>query len=263
MAKKKPKGLDPEALWDIKQVCKKVGKKSPATIYSWLKVGGKYHAPTFPRPLKTPPGYTNRWLPDAIEAWIKSLPKRGKAKVDPADLAESVPYIPGSLVPNRWSEHQQIEIRAAQVARIREILDRQARHGTRVFYEDIMEKVGLWQDGPLARVQMDWILEQVSRQSHVEHEVLLGVLVHERAPDKGLPSEGFFNLAESLGYQIESRDSFVDREIKRVFDKFSQGQVGAQTSNELRSSSDCSASDLSDPQPTAMAEPSIVSVNFS
>jgi predicted DNA-binding transcriptional regulator AlpA len=211
-----------------------VGKKSPATIYSWLKVGGKYHAPTFPRPLKTPPGYTNRWQPDAIDAWIKSLPKRGKAKVDPADLAESVPYVPGSPSPNRWSEHEQIEIRAAQVARIREILDRQARRGTRVFYEDIMEKVGLWQDGPLARVQMDWILEQASRHSHAEHKVLIGVLVHERAPRKGLPSESFFSLAESLGYQVGSHDSFVDQEIKRIFNIYSPAPVGIEGEQELR-----------------------------
>lgn len=85
-----------------------------------------------------------------------------------------------------------------------------------VFYNEVMSPIGLKTTIPADRNRIGAILGHVSEISHDQHGVLLSVLVHRSTQGTTKPGPGFFELAESLGYECQDKNAFVEKETKRV-----------------------------------------------
>ena len=96
-----------------------------------------------------------------------------------------------------------------------------ARGGERsVFYEPVMELVGLTHKIPADRTTIARMLGEVSRRSQEEDQVLLSVVVHKKTSGSTLPSEGFFPWAEELGYEWDDEYEFVEQQTDRVLNTY-------------------------------------------
>ena len=105
---------------------------------------------------------------------------------------------------------------------LREFLEKQAKKGSPVSYEKVMGMVMFSIGDPDARRTIDTILENISRSSFVESEILLGVLVHEKGGRRSCPGGAFFDLVKSLGYTYEDPHEFVDQQIRRMFEYYEE-----------------------------------------
>lgn len=120
-----------------------------------------------------------------------------------------------------WIEKKSLVAQRAAIVLQR--LEKSATSGERLFYKDVMVPVMLSPDVPDDLAAVDEILADISRKSHTEKGVLLSVLVCERPEDprrSPLPNKAFFALAESLGYAYTNPWSFVDQQIRRLFDVY-------------------------------------------
>ena len=103
------------------------------------------------------------------------------------------------------------------VARVRAYLEERAHAGQRsIFYEPVMDIVGLKTRIPAHRRIIGWMLGQISEQTHRESGILLSVLVHRKTAGNTRPGPGFLPLAEGLGYQFTDKLAFVEAQTDRV-----------------------------------------------
>jgi hypothetical protein len=70
---------------------------------------------------------------------------------------------------------------------------------------------------------MDYLLEQVSTEEHNSGRPLLSVIVVHKYDDKE-PGKGFYELAESLGFDISNREAFWIAELNKVWDYWRNSQ---------------------------------------
>ena len=108
-------------------------------------------------------------------------------------------------------------------AYIRELARKQVRH---IFYEPVMEMLGLNWRIPADRTRIGQVLEGVSRQSaeqHRDQQLLLTVLVHRKGTGTTRPGPGFFTLAENIGHEWEDDDEFVRQHTDQVLAAYRHG----------------------------------------
>ncbi len=121
-------------------------------------------------------------------------------------------------VPSLQKRERQFE---EEVLTIERYLKNLARGGERsVFYEPVMELVGLTHKIPADRTTIARMLGEVSRRSQEEDQVLLSVVVHKKTSGSTLPSEGFFPWAEELGYEWDDEYEFVEQQTDRVLNTY-------------------------------------------
>lgn len=111
-----------------------------------------------------------------------------------------------------------------QIAKVRQILEEHAKLGSIVFYAQVMNPIGLSTNIPAHRNLIGKILGIISEETHKDKNlgVLLSVLVHKKTAGKTKPSDAFFELADSLGYTYEDPNTFVEEQMKRVFEIYRQ-----------------------------------------
>jgi len=118
-----------------------------------------------------------------------------------------------------------------EIATVRKVLEEHATRGEKVFYEQVMTPIGLRTNVPAHRTKIGQILGDISHQTFNEPNekntpILLSVLVHKKTAGRTLPSEGFFNLVESLNehygcaYDYDDRNSFVEEQMGYVFNLY-------------------------------------------
>ncbi len=107
-----------------------------------------------------------------------------------------------------------------QVATVERYLRKVAERGERrVFYEPVMDEIGLDWRMPAARKRIGTILEAVSRrsaQAHPDQQLMLSVLVHRNTAGTTRASPAFFKLASSLGHEWSDQNEFVRDHTDRV-----------------------------------------------
>lgn len=201
----------------VKEVAEKIGL-SRSTVYE--KMGSD---PTFPKKIKVGSTAKNaavRFVESEVNAWMALQVQAGRlaeqSERDPSDVIEKTvttapAYGTGELTKAK-------EQRASgHLTTISQLLEKNARTGKCISYEQAMAAVRLWADKPEDREIFEEVLEKVARASHAENKGLLSVLVHEHVGSSGRPSATFFRLAKKLGYSYEDADAFVDHEIRRLY----------------------------------------------
>ncbi|MGY0575923.1 hypothetical protein ACTGJ9_036900 [Bradyrhizobium sp. RDM12] len=107
-----------------------------------------------------------------------------------------------------------------QVRIVRDYLEEAARSGSIIFYEQVMNALGLSRTIPADRTKVGKVLGRVSEDSYAKDGILLSVIVHRKAPGRTHPGPGFLTLAEELEIDWKDERTFVDQEVKKVFDHY-------------------------------------------
>lgn len=192
---------------------------SRSTIYDKMNVKSPRHDPTFPKQFSLGPGSVG-WVQSEIDEWLLARinAKRPKAaKTEPVNVPRKVP-IPKIESIAEKIEAELPELDEASITAVRQFLLGKLNNGlTQVFYSEVMASVHLWNDRSGDRAVFEKILENVTRTSHAENGVLLGVIVHEEKVGKTRPSDSFFDLAKSLGYTYINPDIFVEDQSLRMY----------------------------------------------
>jgi len=223
------------------------------TIYEYLKPTSRQYDPTFPCQIKVGARSVG-WDEAEIQAWLESrrssprpnlgkrtdrnaqekalvgeddrrIPSQREALGDALESAEqgsdrnerqcrSI----GSVPTGKSIDSESLE--GKRIAVLRQMLERHAKRGALLSYQEVMEPTMLSTDVPEDRIVMDTMLETVSRASHAENRVLLGALVYSRRDAHGhpCPSDALIELARSLGYVVDNPFRFVEREVRRLLD---------------------------------------------
>jgi hypothetical protein len=104
-----------------------------------------------------------------------------------------------------------------EVELVGNLLEKYAQKGVRaVFYEPIMQSIGLTHRNPHDRRKIGSILGEVSERSFKKSRVLLSVLVHQKGAGETLPGKGFFELAKQLNYTWSDDARLVAQETSKV-----------------------------------------------
>ncbi|MDI1269460.1 MAG: AlpA family phage regulatory protein [Polaromonas sp.] len=195
---------------------------SRSTIYDKMDPKSPRHDRTFPPRVKLGLSAIG-WEESALDSWIltrihanRSLP----ASVQ--DHAPPKPELQEAPATSTQKSTQTDSARSSDVAVVYDLLERHAKTGTFMPYKQVMDPVRLWPDLPKDRVQVEQILERVTRKSHLEGKGLFGVLVQESLNGNSRPSDGFFRLATELGYSYANPDVFVQEQIERLFEFYEQ-----------------------------------------
>ncbi|SFI22400.1 transcriptional regulator, AlpA family [Collimonas sp. OK307] len=106
-------------------------------------------------------------------------------------------------------------VESTHIVTVRRILEEGAKKWRRLFYEQVMEPIGLSADVPADHEIVEKILADISKASHSENKILLSVFVQKSL---NCPSEEFLSLAKSLGYTYDNPDTFVQEQMIRVFE---------------------------------------------
>jgi hypothetical protein len=124
-----------------------------------------------------------------------------------------------------WSLIERDRKHREKVVAVRRYLEARAREGQKfVFYEPVMELVGLRPTVPADRAAIGGILGEVSDQTRKESDVLLTVLVHRKSAGRTRPGIGFKKLASTLGYRFDDYDDFLERQTQKVLRHYRRGQ---------------------------------------
>ena len=111
-----------------------------------------------------------------------------------------------------------------QIAKVRQFVEAYAVQGRSVFYEPVMNAIGMKPSIPRHRLQIGVILGQVSRQTWAEHRILLSVLVHKKTAGTTRPSDSFFDLVRDVQHpeydDDTDIDAFIDAEMQKVWEHY-------------------------------------------
>lgn len=108
-----------------------------------------------------------------------------------------------------------------EIKKVRSYLEELARAGQRsVFYEPVMDIIGLKPSVPADRGRIGWILGAISEATLAESGILLSVLVHRKTAGTTRPGPGFFELAKSFEYEWDNDNEFVEAETDKVLKQF-------------------------------------------
>ncbi|CQD36005.1 hypothetical protein [Yersinia mollaretii] len=110
--------------------------------------------------------------------------------------------------------------RDERTAIVRNKLETLAKAGRAAYYNEVMDIIDLSHQLTNDRKIIGEILGTISRQTHSEFGFLLSVLVHKKPQSRSsssYPSDGFYNLAEELGYAFDDKDIFTSKQTKKVF----------------------------------------------
>ncbi|MGY4608608.1 hypothetical protein ACVW16_007020 [Bradyrhizobium sp. USDA 4474] len=111
-----------------------------------------------------------------------------------------------------------------QVRIARDYLEEVAAARTIIFYEQVMNALGLSRTIPADRTKVGKILGRVSEDSYEKDGILLSVIVHRKAPGRTHPGPGFLTLAEELEFDWDDERAFVDQEVEKVFEHYAAGR---------------------------------------
>lgn len=196
---------------------------SKSMIYAKMDPKSSSYDPTFPRQISLGSRAVG-WYESDIQAWAASedrdnepclrKPASGGLSIDTKEVSNSV------TVENNHLRRELDDIKNRQLSTVRLMLEQHAKIGQRVSYDKVMKSILLSPDCPDDCKVMDSILEEVSRASHAERHLLLGVLVHEKPGLTTVPNQAFFDLATLLGYVCEDRLSFVTKHIVALYESF-------------------------------------------
>lgn len=133
---------------------------------------------------------------------------------------------------NRFVSISSLIERAADAEREEEavrkyLLDMISKGRSSVFYEPIMEPLGLSPTVPAHRTKIGAILDKVSQQSYDEHGVVLSVLVHRKTPGNTRPGPGFWEMAQNIELFDEDtmdKDEFVKAHTNAVFEAYGKAK---------------------------------------
>jgi hypothetical protein len=180
-------------------------------------------AGAYAKALKTNPA-TLSLMPVSLAADVLEKPRSGilrllrDGRLTPIKI-DATTYVQTSSV-LAWRDNREF-----QVKRVRAFLEKLAADRKTVFYEPVMNVIGLTaHHRPDQRKQMGGILGTISWQTWEEHHLLLSVIVHKKVPGKGktYPSiKGFRSLLESIDIYPGDLKSFIDEMQNKVFSFYS------------------------------------------
>ena len=104
-----------------------------------------------------------------------------------------------------------------RVTQVRESIERHARKGEVVFYEQVMTPLGLKTTVPADRKRIGAILGAISEQTYHEHGFLITAIVHRKAHGKTHPGPGFEEIARELGVRFSDGEKFLASEMAKVW----------------------------------------------
>jgi hypothetical protein len=110
------------------------------------------------------------------------------------------------------------EDREKQIRKVRAFLEKRAKQREKVFYEPVMNILGLDRLVPANRTAIGSILGEISERTYEDNKILLSAIVHRKSPGETVPGDGFIQLAKSLGLPVKDEREFVNREVKKVWD---------------------------------------------
>ncbi|MCA1436771.1 hypothetical protein I6F33_27890 [Bradyrhizobium sp. BRP20] len=110
-----------------------------------------------------------------------------------------------------------------QVQIARKYLEEAAVAQTILFYEQVMQALGLSRTVPADRTKVGKVLGRVSEISFEKDGILLSAIVHRKTAGHTVPGPGFLTLAEELGLEWDDERTFADEHVKRVFDHYAKG----------------------------------------
>jgi hypothetical protein len=111
-----------------------------------------------------------------------------------------------------------IKDRQTQIRKVRTYLEKLAKQREKVFYEPVMNILGLDRLVPANRTNIGSILGEISEQTYAESKVLLSAIVHRKSTGETIPGEGFILLAKAMGLRWKNEREFVRREVEKVWD---------------------------------------------
>jgi hypothetical protein len=114
-----------------------------------------------------------------------------------------------------------VKEREAQVRKVRTYLEKVAKQQEKVFYEPVMNILGLDRLVPANRTAIGSILGEISEQTFAENKILLSVIVHRKSAGETHPGDGFIELARAMGLHWKDEREFVSREVKKVWQFYS------------------------------------------
>ncbi len=203
----------------LKQVSECTGL-SRSTIYDRMNPKSPRYDPTFPKSVELGPGAVG-WVESEIQAWLAS---RVNGSDGPSEKASSVANAPVGKIEAQSSsathQMQSDELEEMRVATIRRLLEENARNGAIVRYSELMAAIMLSPNRQDDWRTIDDIIARISKSSYRENHVLLGVHVRQYK-GSGVPRDAFFELAQSLGYQCDDREAFVNTQIRALFAHYS------------------------------------------
>jgi hypothetical protein len=116
-----------------------------------------------------------------------------------------------------WSLIERDRKHRENIAAVKKFLEARAREGLKfVFYEPVMDVVGLRPAIPADRAAIGRMLREIAEQTKKESDILLPVLVHRKATGRTRPGLGFRKLARTLGYRFDSYDDFLEQQTQKV-----------------------------------------------
>lgn len=142
--------------------------------------------------------------PAAISAMIRT------GKLDEVRIKKNRFVLLSSLLARQEGFEDQVET-------VKKYLVKQAKKGTRsLFYEPLMDQVGMKPTTPADRTKIGQILGTISERSYEENGILLSVLVHRKTAGITNPGPGFFNLAKGMGFKFKDKNDFVEEHTNLV-----------------------------------------------
>lgn len=107
-----------------------------------------------------------------------------------------------------------------EVQTVRGYLEEVAAGRNVVFYEQVMNVLGMSRTVPAHRTKIGEILGKVSEESYARHKILLSAIVHRKTAGRTAPGPGFLPLARELGFSWPEDRPFVEQQVERVFDHY-------------------------------------------
>jgi hypothetical protein len=107
-----------------------------------------------------------------------------------------------------------------QVRVAREYLEEAAATRAIIFYEQVMKVLGMSRTVPADRTKIGAVLGRVSEVSFEKDGILLSAIVHRKTTGRTVPGPGFLNLAEQLDFDWNDERTFIEEQVKRVFDHY-------------------------------------------
>lgn len=205
----------------LKQVVERTGL-SKSNIYDRLNPKSPRYDPTFPRQFKLGMSAVG-WLKSDIEAWLVSRANSDQTIAPQVVLTtaveESTSLSGAEIEKSTFTVDQ--DLLAMRVETVRTFLEKRAKAATLVRYSELMEQTMLSKDSPGDWEILDSILTDISRKSYAKNKVLLAAHVRNKNDPDDFPRENFFDLVNELGLQCDSRDGFMEKELRKLFGHYS------------------------------------------
>jgi len=191
---------------------------SKSSIYDKMNPKSARYDPQFPKQVRLGPAAV-RWVESEVESWLAS-----RLRIDGAPVKQVKEPIqpPKSHAVETAAQKSplslDVELHGKRMEIVQGLLVQLARRAERIYDEDLMAKMMLSPQVPGDSKIFIRILEEITRASHIENNLLLGALVKGGkavAPD---PEKAFLKLALALGYTYSDPEAFIEDQLVQMFE---------------------------------------------